>query len=185
MNSTAFLLLSKNNSKIDRNQITFGAVDFQPHKPTLAPAFTRLDQEMDLTIGSLNFHVWSLGSVRFSDPIKSGPLAGKTAIAATPEASVGSSSEVNSPVSIKPSRGGTFEELDEIMENLDLEESSGYQDMSFDGNSINSNSYSKEDFMICYGNVSNVFEDIWKSGLKLYDDEQTIFSSGSNRDVHS
>jgi hypothetical protein len=68
------------------------------------------------------------------------------------------------------------------MENLDLEELSGYQDMSSNGNS---NSYSKEDFIICYDNISNDFEDTWKSGLELYDDEQTIFSSGSNRDVHS
>jgi hypothetical protein len=68
------------------------------------------------------------------------------------------------------------------MENLDLEELSGYQDMSSDGNS---NSYSKEDFMICYDNISNDSKDTWKSGLELYHDEQTIFSSGSNRDVHS
>jgi hypothetical protein len=46
MNSMAFLLLSNNNSKIGGNQITFGAVDFQPHPPTLAPVFSSLDQEM-------------------------------------------------------------------------------------------------------------------------------------------
>jgi hypothetical protein len=61
-NSMAFSLLSKRNSKIDGNQITFGAVDFQPHPPTLAPVFTNLDREMDLTIGSFNFRVGSLGS---------------------------------------------------------------------------------------------------------------------------
>jgi hypothetical protein len=71
------------------------------------------------------------------------------------------------------------------MENLNLKESSGYQDMSFDGNSNHSNSYSKEAFMVCYGNITNNSEDTWKSGLELYDDEQTIFSSGSNKDVHS
>jgi hypothetical protein len=38
---------------------------------------------------------------------------------------------------------------------------------------------------VCYGNVSNNSEDTWKSGLELYDDEQTIFSSGSSGDVHS
>jgi hypothetical protein len=43
MNSTAFLLLSKSNSKIDGNQITFGAIDFQPHPPTIAPVFANLD----------------------------------------------------------------------------------------------------------------------------------------------
>jgi hypothetical protein len=57
MNSTAFSLSTKSNSKIDGNQITFVAVDFQPHPPTLAPVFTNLDQEMDLMIGSFNFHV--------------------------------------------------------------------------------------------------------------------------------
>jgi hypothetical protein len=47
------------------------------------------------------------------------------------------------------------------MENLDLKESSGYQDMSFDENSNHSNSYSKEGFMVCYGNISNNSEDTW------------------------
>jgi hypothetical protein len=52
-NSMAFLLSSKNNSKINGN-ITFGVVDFQPHPPTLTPVFANLDQEMDMTIGSFN-----------------------------------------------------------------------------------------------------------------------------------
>jgi hypothetical protein len=91
MNSTAFSLLSKKNSKIDGNQITFGAIDLQLHLPTLALVFASLDQEMDLTIGSLNFRVGSLGSVH--DPINLGPSAGKTASAAKSETSVGSSSE--------------------------------------------------------------------------------------------
>jgi hypothetical protein len=67
----AFSLLSKRHSKIGGNQITFGAVDFQPHPPTLAPIFANLDQGVDLTIGSFNFRVGSLGSVRLSDPMKS------------------------------------------------------------------------------------------------------------------
>jgi hypothetical protein len=77
---------------------------------------------MDLTIGSFNFCVGSLGSVRLSDPIKLGPSAGKPATAATLEASVGSSSKVNSPVSIKLAKEDTVKEINEIMENLDLEE---------------------------------------------------------------
>jgi hypothetical protein len=81
---------------------------------------------MDLTIGSFNFRVGSLGSVRLSDPINSGPSAGKTAIATTSETSVGSSSKVNLPVSIKPTKGSIVGELDKIMENLELDESSGY-----------------------------------------------------------
>jgi hypothetical protein len=80
MNSMAFLLLSNSNSKIDENQITFGAVDFQPHPPTLAPVFARLDQEMDLMIRSLNFRVGYLGSVCLSDPINSSPIGRKNRI---------------------------------------------------------------------------------------------------------
>jgi phosphoserine phosphatase len=82
----------------------------------------------------------------------SGLLAGKTAIAAASEALVGSSSEVNLPVSINPVKESIVEELDEIMEtlNLDLEESSGYSDTSSDDKLGN---YLEEDFMTCYGNV--------------------------------
>jgi hypothetical protein len=69
MKSAAFSPSSKNNSKIDGNQIAFGTVDFQPHPPTLAPVFASLDQEMDLTIGSFNFRIGSLGFVRLSDPV--------------------------------------------------------------------------------------------------------------------
>jgi hypothetical protein len=130
MDSTAFSLLSRSNSKIDGNQITFGYIDFLPHPTTLAPVFANLDQEVDLMIGSFNFCVRSLGSARFSDPVKSGLSARDTTIMATPEASVGSSSEANSPISVKPTKG-TAKELDEIMENLDLEESSGHQDSDF------------------------------------------------------
>jgi hypothetical protein len=102
MNSMAFSLSSNSNSKIDGNQIIFGAIDFQPHPPTLAPIFASLDQEMDLMIGSLNFCVGSLGSTRRSYPINSVPSAGKTASAARSELSVGSSGEVNSLVSFNP-----------------------------------------------------------------------------------
>jgi hypothetical protein len=72
---------------------------------------------MDLMIGSLNFRVGSLGSIRLSDLINSGPTAGKTTSTARSESSVGSSSEVNSPVSFKPTENieDTVEELDEIM----------------------------------------------------------------------
>jgi hypothetical protein len=72
-----FLLSSESNPKFDGNQITFGAKDFQPHQPTLTPVFSSLDQEMDLTIGSLNFHVGSLGMICLSDSTRSDPLAEK------------------------------------------------------------------------------------------------------------
>jgi hypothetical protein len=75
---------------------------------------------MDLTIGSLNFHVGSLGSTRLSDSTKSDPSAGQTAIVTTTESSVGSSSEANSPVSFATME--KIEELNKTKGNLDIEE---------------------------------------------------------------
>jgi hypothetical protein len=68
--------------------------------------------------------------------MSSDPSAGKTASAAGSETLVGSSSEVNSPISFKPTENtrATVEEPDEIMENLDLGESSDYSDMGSDEN---------------------------------------------------
>jgi hypothetical protein len=94
MNLTAFLLSGNNNREVDGNQISFGTIDFQPHPTTHTPVFANLDEEMDLTFGSLNFRVGPLGSVRLSDPTKSGPLAEKTASAVMPDSSIGSSNEV-------------------------------------------------------------------------------------------
>jgi hypothetical protein len=48
--------------------------------------------------------------------------------------------------------------------------------MGSDENFKKSRNYSKEDFMAYYGNVSGNSEDTWRSGLELYNDEQTIFS---------
>jgi hypothetical protein len=95
MNSMAFSLPANINSKVDGNQISFGTVDYQPHPPTLTPVVASLDQGMDLTIGSLSFHVGSLGSIPLSDQTKSDPSAGKTVTMAILESSIGSSSEVN------------------------------------------------------------------------------------------
>jgi hypothetical protein len=99
MNLMTFSLLANSNSKVDRNQISFGTIDFQLHPPTLTPIFASLDQEIDLTIGSLNFRVGSLGSTRLPDSTKSDPFTGKTVTITISESSVGSSSEVNSLVS--------------------------------------------------------------------------------------
>jgi hypothetical protein len=161
MNLTGFLLSSNNNSKIDGKRIIFRAVDFRPHPPTLAPVFIILDREMDLMIGSLNFRVRSLGSTRLSDPINSGPLVGKTASAARSESSIGSSSEVNSPVNFKPMENieGIVEELDEIMENLDLGESSGYSDK---GSNESFDNHPVKDLATRSGGVSDSNEDTWR-----------------------
>jgi hypothetical protein len=130
MNSTTFSLPANSNPKVDRNQISSGTVDFQPHLPTLTPIFASLDQEMDLTFKSLNFRVGSLGSIRLSDPTKLGLSAGKTATAAMLESSVSSSSEVNSLVSFTMTENmeNKIKELDEIMGNLDLGEAMDHSD---------------------------------------------------------
>jgi hypothetical protein len=79
-----------------------------------------MDQDMDLTIGSLNFCVGSLGSIRLSDPMKPGPLASEPKIVAMSESSEGSSSEVNSPISLAEVEEGKIAGGDETMENFDL-----------------------------------------------------------------
>jgi hypothetical protein len=79
---------------------------------------------MDLTIGSLNFGVRSLGSLRLSDPIYSGLPASKPTVAAASESFVSSSSKVNSTVSVKPteSKRVLTDPLDEILYNLDFKD---------------------------------------------------------------
>jgi hypothetical protein len=75
MNSTAFLFLDNSNPEVDKNW------------------------KMELTIGSLSFYIRPSGLTRLSDPAKSGPSASKIKIITMSGSSVGSSSEVNSPVS--------------------------------------------------------------------------------------
>jgi hypothetical protein len=148
MDSTAFLLLANSNSEVDGNQISSRTIEFQLHPPTLTPIFASPDQEMDLTIGSLNFCIKSLGSIRLLDSTKSDPSARKTVTIAMSESSVGSSSEVNSPVSFATTEniGGKIEELDETMDNLALGDHS-------------------EDFMICCDDILDKSTDTWKTGL--------------------
>jgi hypothetical protein len=144
-----------------------------------------LEQEKDLTIGSLNYRVGSLGSVRLSDPINLGPSVEKTAPAAKLETLVGSSSEVNSPVSFKPTknRKSTVKELGEIMENLDLEESSGYSNMDSDEN-FDNNYHPGKDFTVCCDNISDKSTNTWKIVLELLDDDHTFLSSSSSSVNH-
>jgi hypothetical protein len=121
MNSTAFSLSANNNPEVNEIQIPFKTVDFQPHQSSFTQVFKSMDQDMDLTIGSLNFHVGSLGSIRLSDPTKSDPSASEPKIVAMSESSEGSSSEVNSPISLAEAEERKIAEGDETMENLDLE----------------------------------------------------------------
>jgi hypothetical protein len=74
MNSTAFFLLANSNIEIDENQ------------------------NMELMTGSLSFYVGPSGSNRLLDPVKSDLSANKAKTTTLSRSSVGSSSEVNSPV---------------------------------------------------------------------------------------
>jgi hypothetical protein len=76
MNSTAFSLLAISNPEVDESQ------------------------ETELMIGSLSFYIGPSGSTRLLDPAKSGPSTGETKKITMSGSSVGSSSEVNSPVSL-------------------------------------------------------------------------------------
>jgi hypothetical protein len=80
-----------------------------------------MDEDMDLTIGSLNFRVGSLGSIRLSDPMKTGLSASESRTVPMMESSEGSSSEVNSPVSFAEAEERKIAEGDENMEIFDLE----------------------------------------------------------------
>jgi hypothetical protein len=80
-----------------------------------------MDEDMDLTIRSQNFHVRSLGSIRLSDSAKMDPSASESKTVAMSESLEGSSSEVNSPVSFTEAEEGKIAEGDKTMENFDLE----------------------------------------------------------------
>jgi hypothetical protein len=100
MNSTAFSLLASNNPEVDE------------------------DQEMELTFGSLSFYIRPSGSTCLSDPTKSGPSASKTERITASESSVGSSNEVNSPVSLTATEDmkEKLEEFDETRGKPGMEE---------------------------------------------------------------
>jgi hypothetical protein len=158
MNSTAFLLLANSNPQVDEIQIPFGIVDFQPHWSSFAQVFESKDQDMDLMIVSLNFRVGSLGSIRLSDLTKPDPSASEPETVAMLESSEGSSSEVNSPVSLAEAEEGKIAGGDETMENLDLE-------------------VQLENLMIHRNDTSDQSTDTWKIGLELSEDDNAIFSS--------
>jgi hypothetical protein len=164
MNSTAFSLLANSSSEVDESQISFGTIDFQPHLSNFTPIFESMDQDMDLTIESLNFRVGSLGSIRLSDPVSPDPSASEAKTVAISESSVGSSSRANSPVSLATTEiaEGKITEVDKNMENFDL------------GDQL-------EDLMICHDNSSDRSIDTWETGLELHEDDDSIFSSFNNK----
>jgi hypothetical protein len=162
MNSTAFSLSANNSSQVDEIQIPFGTVDFQPHQSSFTQVFESMDQDMDLMIGSLNFRVGSLGSIRLSDPMKTDPSASEPETVAMSESSESSSSEVNSPVSLAEAKEGKIAGGDEIMENFDLE-------------------VQLKDLTIHHDDNSDQSIDSWKMGLELSEDDNSIFSSHNSK----
>jgi hypothetical protein len=95
MNSTAFSLLANSSPEVDGSQ------------------------EVELTIRSLSIFIGPSGSSRLSDSMKSDPSANKPETEETLESSEGSSSEVNSPVSLEKA---SITEGGETQEIFDLEE---------------------------------------------------------------
>jgi hypothetical protein len=121
-----------------------------------------MDQDMDLMIRSLNFHVGSLGSIHLSDPAKPGPSASEPKTVAMSESSEGSSSEINLPVSLAEVEEGKFAGGDETMENFDLE-------------------VQLKDLIIRHDDTSDKSTDTWKTGLELSEDDNSIFSSSNSK----
>jgi hypothetical protein len=99
MNSTAFSLLANSNPEVNENQ------------------------EMELMIGSLSFYIGPSGSTHLSDPTKSDPSASKTKTITMSGSSVGSSSEVNSPISLAATKNmqKKLEEFDGTRGEPDME----------------------------------------------------------------
>jgi hypothetical protein len=127
MNSTAFSLLANSSTELDGSQ------------------------EMELTIGSLSIFVGPSGSSRLSDSTKPDPSVSKPETEVMLESSEGSSSEVNSPVSLGEVQKGEIAEGDETMENFNA----GVQ---------------LEDLTICLDDISDKSTDTWKTGLELSED---------------
>jgi hypothetical protein len=134
MNSTAFFALANSNTEVNKNQ------------------------EMELTIRSLSIFIGPSGSSRLSDPTKQDPSASEPETVAMMEYSEGSSSEVNSPVSLEEVQKGKIAEDNEAMENFNA----GVQ---------------LKDLMICLNDISDKSTDTWKTGLELSEDGDSIFSS--------
>jgi hypothetical protein len=134
MNSTAFSLLANGSSEVDESQ------------------------EMELTIGSLSIFIGPSGSSRLSDPTKQDLLASKPEATEIMEYSDGSSSEVNSPVSLEEVQKGKIAEDNKEKDNSN----SGIQ---------------LDDLMICLDDISDKSTDTWKIGLELSEDGDSIFSS--------
>jgi hypothetical protein len=118
---------------------------------------------MELIIGSLSIFIGPSGSSRLSDSTKPDPSASMPETTATMEDSEGSSSEVNSPVSLGEVQRGKIAEDDKTTKNFDA----GVQ---------------LENLMICLDDISDKSTETWKTGLELSEDSNSIFSS-FNRNI--
>jgi hypothetical protein len=122
MNSTAFSLLANSSTEVDENQ------------------------ELELTIGSLSILIGPSGSSRLSDSMKQDPSASEPKTVAMMEYSDGSSSEVNSPVSLEEVQKGKIAEDSKAKGNFDSDKSTHTWktglELSEDGNSIFSSFHS-------------------------------------------
>jgi hypothetical protein len=134
MNSTAFSLLANSSSEVDGSQ------------------------EVELTIGSLSIFIGPAGSSRLSDPTKQDPSASEPEATAIMEYSDGSSSEVNSPVSLEEMQKGKIAEDNKAKDNFKAE-------------------IQLDDLTICLDDISDKSTDTWKTGLELSEDGDSIFSS--------
>jgi hypothetical protein len=78
------------------------------------------------------------------------------------ESSEGSSSKVNSPVSLAEAEETKIAEGDETMENIDLEAQ-------------------LDNLMICHDDISDQSADTWKTGLEFSEDDNSIFSKHNEK----
>jgi hypothetical protein len=113
---------------------------------------------VELTIGSLSIHIGPSGSSRLSDPTKQDPSANKPEATAIMEYSDGSSSEVNSPVSLEEVQIGKIAEDNKAKDNFSAE-------------------IQLDDLTIRLDDISDKSTDTWKTGLELSEDGDSIFSS--------
>jgi hypothetical protein len=138
MNSMAFLLLANSSAGIDENQ------------------------EMELTIRSLSIFIGPSSLTRLSNLAKPDPSASEPETVSMMEYSEGSSSEVNSPVSLGEVQKRKITEGNETVKSFNL----GVQ---------------LEDLVICHDNISEKSTDTWKTRLELSEDDDSIFSSFNNK----
>jgi hypothetical protein len=150
MNLMAFSLLANINPEVDGNQ------------------------EMELTIGSLNFLVGSSDSTRLSDPAKLDPSAREIKTIAMSGSSVGSSSKVNSQVSFTTAEntGEKIEELDETMEKLDI------------GETVDQSYPSQKDFITRSGGVSGNIHQLWVIITEAAEDNDPADNAATHAQVN-